>query len=115
MLHINENSQDLLSKLEAVRLVCRTSGCAQRYLTHDALNGIFQATGLTDDRHDTDYSQRFLAYMHDVQDRDLTLGVAMTDAKATAPSGRCPSQSGRLCAHQSAVRTASSSGAPRLS
>jgi 4-hydroxybutyryl-CoA dehydratase / vinylacetyl-CoA-Delta-isomerase len=81
MLHINENSQDLLSKLEAVRLVCRTSGCAQRYLTHDALNGIFQATKLTDDRHGTDYSQRFLAYMHDVQDRDLTLGVAMTDAK----------------------------------
>ena len=35
MLHINESSQDLLSKLEAVRLVCRTSGCAQRYLSHD--------------------------------------------------------------------------------
>jgi 4-hydroxybutyryl-CoA dehydratase/vinylacetyl-CoA-Delta-isomerase len=81
MLHIDENSQDLLSKLEAVRLVCRTSGCAQRYLTHDALNGIFQAVSLADDRHGTDYSQRFLAYMHDVQDRDLTLGVAMTDAK----------------------------------
>ena len=44
MLHINENSTDLLCKLEAVRLVCRTSGCAQRYLTHDALNGLFQST-----------------------------------------------------------------------
>ena len=33
MLHINETSQDLLDKLEAVRLVCKTSGCAQRYLT----------------------------------------------------------------------------------
>lgn len=81
MLHINETSQDLLYKLEAVRLVCKTSGCAQRYLTHDALNGIFQATARTDDRHGTDYSQRFLAYLHEVQDRDLTLGVAMTDAK----------------------------------
>ena len=81
MLHLNETSQDLLDKLEAVRLVCRTSGCAQRYLTHDALNGIFQATHLTDANHGTDYSQRFLAYLHDVQDRDLTLGVAMTDAK----------------------------------
>lgn len=81
MLHINETAQDLLSKLEAVRLVCKTSGCAQRYLTHDALNGIFQATKLADGRHGTDYSQRFLAYMHDIQDRDLTLGVAMTDAK----------------------------------
>src|SRR5262247_2552504 len=39
MLHIDETSQDLLFKLEAVRLVCKTVGCAQRYLTHDALNG----------------------------------------------------------------------------
>ncbi len=81
MLHINETSADLLSKLEAVRLVCRISGCAQRYLTHDALNGIFQATRRTDAAHGTDYSERFLNYLHEVQDRDLTLGVAMTDAK----------------------------------
>jgi len=81
MLHINETTTDLLYKLEAVRLVCRESGCAQRYLTHDALNGIFQATHLADDRHGTDYHQRFLAYLHRVQDEDLTLGVAMTDAK----------------------------------
>src|SRR3546814_16263078 len=44
MLHINRSTQDLLNKLEAVRLVCRESGCAQRYLTHDALNAIYQAT-----------------------------------------------------------------------
>lgn len=81
MLHINETSTDLLYKLEAVRLVCKVSGCAQRYLTHDALNGIFQASKLTDDVHGTDYHQRFLAYLHAVQDQDLTLGVAMTDAK----------------------------------
>ena len=81
MLHIDETSQDLLYKLEAVRLVCKTSGCAQRYLSHDALNGIFQATKRTDDAHATDYHQRFLAYLHEAQDKDLTLGVAMTDAK----------------------------------
>jgi 4-hydroxybutyryl-CoA dehydratase / vinylacetyl-CoA-Delta-isomerase len=81
MLHINENSTDLLHKLEAVRLVCSVSGCAQRYLSHDALNGIFQATRRTDDAHGSDYHARFLNYLHEVQDRDLTLGVAMTDAK----------------------------------
>jgi 4-hydroxybutyryl-CoA dehydratase/vinylacetyl-CoA-Delta-isomerase len=81
MLHINETSTDLLYKLEAVRLVCKVSGCAQRYLTHDALNGIFQAAKRTDDAHGTNYSQRFLHYLHEIQDRDLTLGVAMTDAK----------------------------------
>jgi 4-hydroxybutyryl-CoA dehydratase / vinylacetyl-CoA-Delta-isomerase len=81
MLHIDENSTDLLYKLEAVRLACKISGCAQRYLTHDALNGIFQATKRTDAAQGTDYAERFLNYLHDVQDRDLTLGVAMTDAK----------------------------------
>src|SRR5918995_4550419 len=64
LLHINETSTDLLSKLEAVRLVCKVAGCAQRYLTHDALNGIFQATRRTDDAHGTDYSQRFMNYLH---------------------------------------------------
>jgi len=81
MLHIDETSTDLLYKLEAVRLVCRESGCAQRYLVHDAFNGIFQATKRTDAAHGTDYHERFLAYMHEVQDQDLTLGIAMTDAK----------------------------------
>src|SRR5437763_2684578 len=81
MLHIDESSTDLLCKLEAVRLVCQESGCAQRYLAHDALNGILQATKRCDDAHGGDYHQRFLAYLHRVQDEDLALGIAMTDAK----------------------------------
>jgi 4-hydroxybutyryl-CoA dehydratase/vinylacetyl-CoA-Delta-isomerase len=81
MLHIDESSTDLLYKLEAVRLVCQESGCAQRYLAHDALNGISQATKRCDDARGTDYHQRFLAYLHRVQDEDLALGIAMTDAK----------------------------------
>ncbi len=81
MLHIDATSADLLAKLEAVRLVCKISGCAQRYLAHDALNALFQATKRTDDARGTDYHQRFLAYLHEVQDRDLALGIAMTDAK----------------------------------
>ena len=81
MLHVDETAQDLLYKLEAVRLVCRISGCAQRYLGHDALAGLVQATARADAAHGTDYGARLRAYMHDVQDRDLTLGIAMTDAK----------------------------------
>ncbi len=81
MLHIDETSQDLLYKLEAVRLVCREAGCALRYLSHDSLNAAFQATRRTDLNHGTDYHQRFLEYLHRVQDEDLTIGVAMTDAK----------------------------------
>ncbi len=81
MLHICRTPQDLINKLEAVRLMCREVGCAQRYLTHDALNAIFQATYRMDEDKGTDYHQRFLNYLHKVQDEDLTLGVAMTDGK----------------------------------
>ncbi|MGD2009098.1 MAG: 4-hydroxyphenylacetate 3-hydroxylase N-terminal domain-containing protein [Cellvibrionales bacterium] len=82
MLHINRHSEDLLSKLEAVRLLCRESGCAQRYLTHDALNAIYQSTWrMVDAGCNDEYHDRFLDYLHEIQDRDLTLGVAMTDAK----------------------------------
>ncbi len=81
MLHIDRGTQDLLDKLEAVRLVCQESGCAQRYLAHDALNAIHQATYRLDAEAGGDYHQRFLAYLHRVQDEDLTLGIAMTDAK----------------------------------
>jgi 4-hydroxybutyryl-CoA dehydratase/vinylacetyl-CoA-Delta-isomerase len=81
LLHINATTTDLLYKLEAVRLLCRHSGCAQRYLTHDALNAIWQATHRIDADENTDYHQRLLAYLHQVQDADRTLGVAMTDAK----------------------------------
>jgi 4-hydroxybutyryl-CoA dehydratase/vinylacetyl-CoA-Delta-isomerase len=81
LLQINRDTRDLLSKLEAVRLVCQETGCAQRYLTHDAFNGIFQTTRRTDAEHGTDYHARFLDYMHEVQASDHTVGVAMTDGK----------------------------------
>ncbi len=81
MIHINRNSEDLLRKLEAVRLVCRESGCAQRYLSHDALNAIYDSTYRLDQEGGTEYHPRFLGYLHDIQERDLTLGVAMTDGK----------------------------------
>ena len=44
MLHINQSSGDLLNKLEAVRLLCQETGCAQRYLAHDAFNALHQVT-----------------------------------------------------------------------
>lgn len=82
LLHINASSGDLLNKLEAVRLMCQETGCAQRYLTHDALNAIHQVSARIDDaKGSTEHRARFSHYLQEVQDRDLTLGVAMTDAK----------------------------------
>ena len=49
MLHVNDSAGDLLNKLEAVRLLCQETGCAQRYLAHDALNGLAQVSARIDD------------------------------------------------------------------
>ncbi|MEX0924285.1 MAG: 4-hydroxyphenylacetate 3-hydroxylase N-terminal domain-containing protein [Rhodovibrionaceae bacterium] len=81
LLHVDESADDLLMKLEAVRLVCKVSGCAQRYLAHDGFAGLLQGTTRADEVHGTDYRQRFVNWMHDAQDRDLSIGIAMTDAK----------------------------------
>ena len=81
MLAIPRTSQDLLNKLEAVRLVCQETGCAQRYLAGDALAGTYQATLRCDTEAGTRYHDTLKNYIEHVYDNDLTLGVAMTDAK----------------------------------
>lgn len=82
MLHVNESSGDLLNKLEVVRLLCQETGCAQRYLAHDALNGLAQVSARIDDAlGSTEHRARFEAFLARVQDQDLSLGIAMTDAK----------------------------------
>jgi 4-hydroxybutyryl-CoA dehydratase/vinylacetyl-CoA-Delta-isomerase len=82
MMHVNESAGDLLNKLEVVRLLCQETGCAQRYLAHDALNGLAQVSARIDDaRGSTEHRARFNAFLARVQDEDLSLGIAMTDAK----------------------------------
>ncbi len=81
MLHVDQSSADLLNKLEAVRVLCQETGCAQRYLAHDAFTALVQSTARIDADKGTRYGERFAAYLHDFQDKDLSVGIAMTDAK----------------------------------
>ena len=81
MTHVDRTPQDLIEKLEATRLVCREVGCAQRYLTHDGFAATYQTTHQMEAEHGGDKHQRFLAYMHRIQEQDLSIGIAMTDSK----------------------------------
>jgi 4-hydroxybutyryl-CoA dehydratase / vinylacetyl-CoA-Delta-isomerase len=81
MMAIPVSGDDLLNKLEAVRLVCQHTGCAQRYLGGDALAAIRMAAHRMDAELTTGYLPRVSAYMERVYAEDLTLGVAMTDGK----------------------------------
>ena len=81
MIALTHSTADLLNKLEAVRRVCQETGCAQRYLGGDALNALYFGTHRTDAEHGTDYHAKLRHYLEHVYGNDLTLGVAMTDAK----------------------------------
>ena len=82
MLALDTSAGDLLNKLEAVRVLCQETGCAQRYLAHDALNALAQVCARIDDARGTgEHRARFASYLDHVQTNDLALGIAMTDAK----------------------------------
>ncbi len=78
---IPATSQDLLNKLEAVRLLCQETGCAQRYLGGDGLAALRQATHRIDADKKTEYSARLDEYLERVYSEDLSIGIAMTDGK----------------------------------
>jgi len=90
MLAVPRTSADLLNKLEAVRLLCQQTGCAQRYLAGDALTALLHGTCVIDAETASDYRTRAQAYVRHVYENDLTLGIAMTDAKGDR--SRRPSQ-----------------------
>ncbi|MFQ5998098.1 MAG: 4-hydroxyphenylacetate 3-hydroxylase family protein [Candidatus Bathyarchaeia archaeon] len=80
-LTICRTSDDLLKKLQAIRMICRIAGCGQRYLAQDALNALMMTTHDVDVELGTDYTRRFTNYLDYVQTNDLAPCVAMTDAK----------------------------------
>jgi 4-hydroxybutyryl-CoA dehydratase/vinylacetyl-CoA-Delta-isomerase len=81
MMAVPRTSADLLNKLEAVRLLCRETGCAQRYLGGDALTAIGHAAYVVDASTGSAYGERVRAYLDHVYANDLALAIAMTDAK----------------------------------
>lgn len=97
LLHVNTTTDDLLNKLELTRVVCQETGCAMRYLTMDGVNALYQSTQRTDSDKGTEYHDRFLNYLHRIQDADLTVGIAMTDAKGDR--GRRPSEQTNIDAY----------------
>jgi 4-hydroxybutyryl-CoA dehydratase/vinylacetyl-CoA-Delta-isomerase len=78
---LDAGGDDLLRKLEACRLLCRATGCAQRYLMHDAVGALAEITHLADAEHGTEYAPRLAAFVERGADDDLTCAVAMTDPK----------------------------------
>ncbi|MBO8182431.1 MAG: 4-hydroxyphenylacetate 3-hydroxylase family protein [Archaeoglobus sp.] len=80
--HIHQGVEDLVKKVRMMRLLGQKTGtCFQRCVGFDALNAIYITTYDIDKKHGTDYHQRFVEYLKEVQKNDLMCVGAMTDVK----------------------------------
>jgi 4-hydroxybutyryl-CoA dehydratase/vinylacetyl-CoA-Delta-isomerase len=80
--HVYEKPEDVILKVKMTRLMGqRTATCFQRCTTMDTANALHIATYEMDQKLGTDYHQRFLKFLKEVQEKDLDVGVAMTDVK----------------------------------
>ena len=80
--HIFQNPNDLVNKIDMLRLLGQTTGtCFQRCVGLDAMNATYAVSYETDEKHGTDYHQRFKKYLEFVQKEDLMIAGAMTDPK----------------------------------
>lgn len=81
-LHIDKSREDLILRLEAMKIVNTVIGdCNYRCTGHDALNALFPTTYEIDREYGTDYHIRLKKYIRMIQRHDLLVLGAMTDPK----------------------------------
>jgi len=87
-LHIAESAEDLVLQNKMQRkLGQNTATCFQRCVGMDALNSLHSTTYEIDEKHGTNYHQRFLDFVKMVQKENLVIGGAMTDPKGDRSKG----------------------------
>lgn len=80
--HLPQNPYDLMQKQKMIRLTAqRVGGCIQRCMGHDAINALSICTKEIDDKYGTEYNRRFIKYLKNYQEKDLTAACAQTDMK----------------------------------
>jgi 4-hydroxybutyryl-CoA dehydratase / vinylacetyl-CoA-Delta-isomerase len=88
--HIHQSVDDLIKKVQMLRLVAHETGsCFQRCVGFDGLNATYMTTFDIDEKHGTEYHKRFLAYLKHIQEENFILVGGMTDPKgdrSKAPS-----------------------------
>ncbi len=80
--HIHQSVEDLIKKVQLLRAVAHETGsCFQRCVGWDALNATYMTTYDIDEKHGTDYHQRFLEYLKMIQRSNRMVVGGMTDPK----------------------------------
>ncbi len=87
-LHVAQSAADLVAQGKMQRRLGQVTGtCFQRCVGMDAINSLFSLTYDVDAARGTGYHSRFLAWLTEVQRRNLVVGGAMTDVKGDRSKG----------------------------
>eukprot|EP00927_Polykrikos_kofoidii_P032521 TRINITY_DN27685_c0_g1_i1.p1 TRINITY_DN27685_c0_g1~~TRINITY_DN27685_c0_g1_i1.p1 ORF type:complete len:579 (-),score=98.54 TRINITY_DN27685_c0_g1_i1:203-1939(-) len=90
-LHIAESAQDLVLQSQMQRELGRRTGtCFQRCVGMDAMNSTWSTTYEIDEKHGTNYHERFRRFVQKMQEGNFVVGGAMTDSKGDR--SKAPSQ-----------------------
>jgi len=80
--YLHQSKEDLIKKVKMLRLLGQKTGCCfQRCVGMDAANAVFNTTFEMDEKHGTNYHERFKNWLIDIQNKDLTVDGCMTDAR----------------------------------
>ena len=86
--HLHQGTHDLLNKVKMQRLLgTKTGTCFQRCVGMDALNAVWSTTFECDQKHGTQYHERFKKFLTTWQENDWTVDGAMTDPKGDRAGG----------------------------
>jgi 4-hydroxybutyryl-CoA dehydratase/vinylacetyl-CoA-Delta-isomerase len=81
-LHVNRSTEDLEKRADMALLTSQSLGtCNYRCVGCDALNAIASVTYEMDRAKGTAYNERFNTFLKDIQEKDLAVSGAVTDAK----------------------------------
>jgi 4-hydroxybutyryl-CoA dehydratase/vinylacetyl-CoA-Delta-isomerase len=80
--HVHQNVEDLIKKIKLLRVLGQKTGtCFQRCVGHDGINATYSVAYEIDQKHGTDYFDRFKEWLIRIQDENLMVVGAMTDPK----------------------------------
>lgn len=80
--HIHHSHDDLVKKVKMLRAIGQQTGsCFQRCVGHDGFNAVYSVTYEIDKNKGTNYHERFIKVLKEIQNHDLMISGAMTDPK----------------------------------
>jgi 4-hydroxybutyryl-CoA dehydratase/vinylacetyl-CoA-Delta-isomerase len=86
--HVHQNVEDLIKKIKLLRLLGQKTGtCFQRCVGHDGINAVYSVAYEIDQKHGTDYFEKFKKWLIYIQDENLMVVGAMTDPKGERSRG----------------------------